>query len=109
MLPSRSDRSPVPDGGPVGDTYIAQGVSFVDASFAVVSGLPGASDGLGINDPDDGAFQKPNSPIVAIFTDPQNSVSITALDVGNNGVEIDAYDAAVGGKPHRLQSSVRRR
>jgi len=98
------------DGVYIGDFYRSSGVIFSNAYwFPNVSrntGQPfdGATPGPFAIDrfPDsynNGYPQEvdPTSPIIAMFTSPVTNVTIIALDVGNAGAEMDAYDAVVGG------------
>jgi hypothetical protein len=84
-------------GSIVGSYYSGLGVTFNNASWTTNFGSPGSSGSLGVNASNSGFFfLKPNA-IVANITSGASSVSITGIDVGFNGLRIDAYDALVGG------------
>jgi hypothetical protein len=81
-------------GSAVGSFY--SGVTFSANTFWTSNeGLPGSSGLLGIdtNNPDPFIFG-PDTPVVATFDTPTNHVKITGVDVGDAGLEIDAYDAS---------------
>ncbi|MEM8672028.1 MAG: PEP-CTERM sorting domain-containing protein [Planctomycetota bacterium] len=82
---------------PVDDFYNSLGVTFSNALFQSNFNVPGSSGTLAIGSIDSGFLPKSDSPIIATFDTPQNFVSITGLDVGANGIRINAYDAANGG------------
>ncbi len=88
----------------IGTFYLGQGLSFANASWqgpvSNQSGTP--STGLFLADLGDNGFNPPYSPtattpIVGIFSAPQSTVSILAVDVGSAGATLAAYDAASGG------------
>jgi hypothetical protein len=87
------------NGNVVGSYYSTLGVTFSNAIFADNFGLPGSSPPLGIASASAGfeyMFTKPDA-IFASIAGGASSVSITGIDVGGNGLQIDAYDALVGG------------
>jgi hypothetical protein len=79
----------------VGDNYLGQGVSFVDASITSVA-LTGMSAPNGINRLGSYTFDQ-NNPITAIFSTLISSVSLTGYDIGSAGFIMKAYDMQVGG------------
>ncbi|MDQ2823952.1 MAG: hypothetical protein M3R29_00685, partial [Verrucomicrobiota bacterium] len=84
-------------GSPVGASYSATGVTFSDATFVTNFGLAGSSGSTGMWDTTEGGLPSPASPIIAIFSPTATFASIVALSVGENGAQMNAYDAAVGG------------
>jgi hypothetical protein len=93
------DEFVVPPGGSVdiSTRYTSVGVTFSNA--VVVSGQPitGSSLPNVLWSRSDGGYPQPSDPIAAKFGAAQQSVSVTGLDVGNNGFILNAYDAEVGG------------
>ena len=87
-------------GGTIGTFYTSLGITFSNASWAFPPpGFQiGGSTGLLLEDLTDNGFNPPYSPtsttpIVGIFSSPQDFVSILGVDVGTAGMELDAYDA----------------
>ncbi len=77
----------------VGNFYSSQGITFSNASFSSNFGLPGSSGLLGFN-ATNGLYQPtPLTPIIGVFSQTQNFVSIRGIDVGANGIRLDALDA----------------
>ena len=81
----------------VGSFYAAQGVTFLNATFDTFGGLNGGSAPLSIRSTSDDYYPTAANPIAAIFSLAQSSVSLTGLDVGENGFRMVAYDAVTGG------------
>lgn len=84
----------------VGAFYSAQGVTFSNTRWANIgTTLPGMSGTYTIHNITglESAPKNNGSQIVAIFSNAANSISIDAIDYGNNGARIDAYDAVSGG------------
>jgi len=90
-------------GSPVGSFYSGLGATFSNASWASNFGLAGSSGPLGIIATDNGgtssnAFQwTGGTPVVALFSSAATSAGVRGVDVGENGLRIDAFDATVGG------------
>jgi hypothetical protein len=86
----------------VSSFYAASGVTFSAntqwSNFASTDEAAAGVDGLKITD-FTGTFYQPkvNSPLVATFSTPISTFSVRGVNVGANGVRIEAYDAAVGG------------
>lgn len=85
-------------GQPVFSTYSGLGVFFFDATFTSSLGLPGSSGSLAIRDSTDRFQPTPISPIIARFNAPQAFVGVVGVDVGENGIRLDAFDAEYGGR-----------
>jgi len=83
-------------GTQVGSFYGPLGVTFTRARFADNLGLAGSSGTLSVQSTS-GSLIPPASAIVATFDEPQRMVSITGLDVGINGIRLDAFDSTSGG------------
>lgn len=82
----------------IGDFYVAQGVSFGNAQRVTNFGLAGSSGPYGIRASNADAYQWfADNPVQAYFSGPVNSVSLIGVDVGENGLRLEAYDADVGG------------
>ncbi|MCG8588744.1 MAG: PEP-CTERM sorting domain-containing protein [Proteobacteria bacterium] len=81
---------------PVDDFYLASGVSFSGAEWTSNFGHPGSGGALGIRAEAGFAFSIDDA-IVAVFQTDVTEVRVTALNVGEAGARIDAYDAEVGG------------
>ncbi|WP_166831928.1 PEP-CTERM sorting domain-containing protein [Thalassoroseus pseudoceratinae] len=84
-------------GNPVDAFYSTLGVTFSNAEFTNNFGLAGSSGSLGIRAIIGGFGPTPTDPIVATFDSPQSFVSITGIDVEENGIRINAFDAPTGG------------
>jgi hypothetical protein len=90
-------------GGYVGNAYGASGVTFSpntqwDPFVSVDEELVGAG-GMKISDATGAIYQpKDSTRVVATFASPVSSFSIRGLNVGINGVRIEAYDAPEGGQ-----------
>jgi len=92
---------------PIDNFYVDSGVTFSNAfwfpNVSCNTGQPfmGASPGpFAINRFAGGGCPQVvdrSSPIMAIFSSPVTTVTITALDIGDAGARMDAYDAVVGG------------
>ena len=98
------------DGAYIGGFYGSSGVIFSNAywfpNLSRNTGQPfdGASPGAFCFDryaPDsNNGFPQivyPSDPIIVLFTAPVTNVTVIALDVGDAGAEMDAYDSVVGG------------
>ena len=88
------------DDGVAGDIidgrYVDRGVRFANAVRVSNFGLNGFSGPYGISAI--GAFQwLSDNPIVAYFSKAVTDVSFVGIDVGDNGLRLDAYDAEAGG------------
>ena len=59
--------------------------------------IPGVSGRFDIRHLVNDTLPKSDDPIIGTFDGPQPMVSISAIDVGENGARMDAYDAVVGG------------
>ena len=85
------------NGQAIGSYYSPEDVIFSNAAWRSEV-LAGSSPPMVLASIDNqGAFVPPSDPIVATFPMPVTSVSIIALDVGDAGCEMDAYDALTGG------------
>jgi hypothetical protein len=91
-------------GSPIGSFYSLLGVTFLNASWGPTFSefQIGGSTGLLLEDTTDdgsnpGYTPTSTTPIVGTFSTLQNFVSILGVDIGNAGIELDAYDAATGG------------
>lgn len=83
-------------GTSVGSFYTAQGVEFSNAQW-ITNTLAGMSGSMGIRSTSGGyTFFQPDA-VVITFPAGVPNVSIVGIDVGENGLRMDAYDAAVGG------------
>jgi hypothetical protein len=80
-------------GTAVGSFYSAQGITFSNALFENFGPLPGGTAPNAISS-GGGTVFGPDDPIIGTFSGTVNFVSITGLDVGGAGVEIEAFDAA---------------
>jgi hypothetical protein len=80
------------DGALVGATFSGLGVTFSNAQFTSNFGLPGSSGALAIRAPGTFEFGSGNA-IVATFTSLVSFVSIVGIDVGVDGLTIQAFDA----------------
>ncbi|MCD0463095.1 hypothetical protein [Roseiconus lacunae] len=82
--------------------YSAQGVEFQNTSWRDSLNYPGTSGALVIGATNNGglsniyAYQKADA-VIAKFQLGASSISIDAVDVGDNGFRIDAYDSLTGG------------
>ena len=93
-----------PVGSPIGGFYSGLGITFSNGAWrgplSNQNGTPSSGNVL-VDITDTGGnppfTPQPDTPIVATFSSPQLMVSILAVDVGSNGVQIDAYDAVAGG------------
>lgn len=83
----------------VGERYAAVGVSLPNARFrtADCNGSCGPVGGQGIHHASLLFHPTPADPIVIHFTEAVASFSAWGVNVGQNGLRIDAYDAAIGG------------
>jgi hypothetical protein len=79
----------------VGSHYA--GVTFSNAVTGVYGGLPGGSAPIAIVSESDFSQPQPGNPISAVFDVAVSFVSLTGVDVGENGFLLQAFDAAVGG------------
>ena len=82
------------NGASVGGFYSALGITFGNASFTNNFGLVGSSGTLGIAATAGGFMPTPNSPITATFSSAVGSIGIRGLDVGQNGIRLEAYNSA---------------
>lgn len=85
-------------GDAIDDAYAPLGLTFTNAEWAPTS-LEGSSPPLSLysqNEPF-GSVIPDTARIVGVFAQPVDEVSITALDVGEQGARMEAYDAEVGG------------
>ncbi len=81
------------DGASVGSFYAGQGITFSNTAFTTNFGLSGSSGPLGIRSNAGFVFGSANA-ISAIFSGVVGSISIRGIDVGANGIQIDAFDAS---------------
>ena len=86
----------------VGNFYAASGVTFsANTQWSNFASTDEAAEGVGGLKITDftGTFYQPkvDSPLVATFSTPVSTFSIRGVNVGGNGVRVEAYDAAVGG------------
>jgi hypothetical protein len=86
-------------GNAIGSFYLARGVFFDNGQWDPLFGSPTNTVISTISTfPCNGPYcPTPQAPIVITFMAPVSSVRIDGVDVGMNGVRIDAYDAPVGG------------
>ena len=80
----------------VGNFYASQGLHFSNANFASNFALPGSTPPVGIASASSG-FQYEygvNDAIYISFDVAQSFVNITGVDLGGNGLHVDAYDAS---------------
>jgi PEP-CTERM motif len=77
----------------VGGFYSALGITFSNAEFFGFGSLPGGSPPNAIAAAGTTVFG-PDNPIIGTFSGTGSFVSITGLDVGGAGIEIEAFDAA---------------
>jgi hypothetical protein len=87
---------------PVGSFYSARGVTFSNALWVVndagtVYCLGQGTPPLCITGASVPGFVSATNPVVALFTVPQQQVSILGVNVGFGGVRLEAYDALIGG------------
>ena len=82
------------NGASVGSFYSALGITFGNASFTDNFGLAGSSGALGIAATAGGFQPTPNSPITATFSSAVGSIGIRGIDVGQNGIRLEAYNSA---------------
>lgn len=90
-VPMRIDFDDAPPFSIIDDRYADKGVTFVDVMtypFITSNGIWNRYTG---NNP------TPDSPVVALFSGPVSSVSLTGLDVGLDGFLLTAYDSLAGG------------
>jgi hypothetical protein len=90
------------DGNEVDAFYSSLGVVFSNASWRDVAILDGSTSALGIIATDNGGLPNPTQwlqpdAVVATFSGGVTAASIVGLDVGANGVRIDAFDSLIGG------------
>ena len=86
-------------GDPVATFYDFQGVTFLNGQWSDSSTHTGSSPPLGIfsqNTPF-GSVIPPTAPLIGVFDQSLTDVAIVALDVGEAGARIEAYDATTGG------------
>ena len=79
----------------VGTTY--PGVTFSNARTLVTGNLPGGSPSTSIVSQSDFSMPKQSNPISAVFGSAVSFVSLTGIDVGENGFILKAFDAMIGG------------
>ncbi len=80
----------------IGNLYSGLGVTFTNAQRVGNLGLAGSSGPYGMSAV--GSYQWFHAnPVIAYFSTDVNQASIIGVDVGNNGLRLDAYDAASGG------------
>jgi len=75
----------------VGAFYAGSGVTFSDATWDNAFGCCGVRSTSSAYQP------QPGSPIIAVFSYAVGFASLLGEDVGNNGMVLSAYDAAIGG------------
>jgi hypothetical protein len=80
----------------VNNYYQNLGVTFTNAVWTSSLGLPGTSGALGIINTSGYQWFSSN-PIIASFSSGVSLVSVDGIDVGLNGLRINAYDAVTGG------------
>lgn len=82
----------------IGNQYAAQGISFGNAERVTNFGLAGSSGPYGIRAANAQTYQWfADNPVQAYFSSAVNTVSLIGVDVGENGLRLEAYDAEVGG------------
>lgn len=82
----------------IDNLYVAQGISFSNAQRVTNFGLAGSSGPYGIRAVDSGSYQwLADNPVQAYFSSAVNAVSLIGVDVGENGLRLEAYDAEIGG------------
>ena len=82
----------------IGNHYAARGISFSNAQRVTNFGLAGSSGPYGIRAMNAETFQWfADNPVQAYFSSPVNAVSLVGVDVGENGLRLEAYDAEVDG------------
>lgn len=96
-VPVTIDFDDLGSGVTVGSHYASSGVTFVDAVTNSYGTLPGGSAPTGISHATSGYRPQPSNPIEAIFSAVVSTVSLSGLDVGQNGFVMNAYDAISGG------------
>ena len=79
-------------GDSVGNQYSVLGITFGNAKFVSTYGLPGSSGLIGIASESTGYNFDIANAVVANFSTGFTSVSITGIDIGGNGLRMDAYD-----------------
>lgn len=84
------------EGSSVNNFYQPQGVTFTNAVWTSNFGLIGSSGALGIRHTAGYQWFSAN-PIIASFASGVSMVSVDGIDVGLNGLRINAYDAVTGG------------
>jgi hypothetical protein len=83
---------------PIDDAYAFLGLTFSNAAWAATN-LEGSSPPFALyslNEPF-GSIIPDTARVIGVFATPVDEVSITALDVGERGARIEAYDAEAGG------------
>ncbi|MDJ1174034.1 PEP-CTERM sorting domain-containing protein [Roseofilum capinflatum] len=99
LLPNRSEAALINfDDGVHGEAidsfYANDGVEFQNAQWVNNHGLSGTSGSFAMTN---GLIWTSSNPVVATFAPVVSSISIVGIDIGLNGVRIDAYDSSTGG------------
>lgn len=84
-------------GGAIGGFYSGLGVTFSNTKRWGPTSLAGMSGSYAVSAISGGVQPTPTQPLVATFTTGMQMVGITGIDVGSNGIQIDAYDSVSGG------------
>ncbi len=83
------------------DFYASLGADFQKAVWfqdtTPLAPRPGSTPPFEIRHADTGSQPKSTDPIVILFSHPVSMVTITAIDVGFNDAQMDAYDSVAGG------------
>ena len=83
---------------PIGGFYSPLGVAFSGATWQTNFGLAGVSGPLALASTNANAYKWDSSaPVIATFSSAMSTVSLTAIDLGEDGFTLNAYDAATGG------------
>lgn len=83
-------------GSSVSSFYSGLGVTFENTEWTPNLGVAGTSGTLGIR-ANGTYFWTSSSPVVALFGSGASMVGVRGIDVGVNGLRIDAFDSTVGG------------
>ncbi len=88
----------------IGEFYASLGVTFYDAVWSEADQY--APSAMAVGHASEGSEPKADTPIIVTFNEPQSSVSILALGVGENGARLEAFDAVIGGNLLDLDETV---
>lgn len=80
----------------VGNFYSGQGLHFYNANFVTNFALPGSTPPVGIGSASSSFTYQygAGDAIIITFDAAQSFVNITGVDLGGNGLHVDAYDAS---------------